>query len=784
MIQILGLREFIDKTTGEVRLYDSHFKNNWRVASVKELFANIDQHIQQIPETLRWNLFYTVSTCEEAKGRKFVQQDVLPIDIDGMDTENLEAYIKVVLDVLSLERDKVGIVASGNGLHFLIGLREPITDVSYFKTNRVYYRALCGRINQALYEAGLRGGADPSVFSAARLLRLPLTTNCKKDKKDSLCTLLNGNIEPSDVDLVTLSDLPRLFEGDSVHPNAFKRFPDPDTDAVLDGCSFLKHCKDNQDTVSEPEWYAMMSVVGRLADGDKLVHEFSDKHGAYHPDAVDLKIEHALEASGPRTCDNISSMYDGCKSCPHYNKITSPIQIVGENYVKTIDTGFYNIVIKNGVAVKGKPNYDDLVKYYGQQQPYMTLVGTHETYKYNNTHWEVVDNSLLHSFAESMFKPSPNNSMCKEFEGKIKRRNLKQADFTLAQGKLNFNNGVLDIESMRLGEHNEDQGFTYVIPYNYSSSSDGCPTFDKFMADVTCNDSAICNLLMEYMGYCMSGTDPKLVQKCAVLHGSGSNGKSVLIQLMRELVGPENCSAVGMNNITKETGRYALVNKLFNVTDETPTDAFLASSDFKSIVSGDTVEIRKLYANPMTWKATTKLMFACNELPYTNDFSHGLYRRLIIVPFKNVFSDEKGNLDPHILDKLLVERGAILNKLLLAFKTLKARKYKFEKPAAVLQEMQEYKEMGDTVLRFTNDMCDSQGESAANQISLDMAYRCYIAWSEEIRSKPVKYGTFSRRFGVCVSDVLPRVSKERIRDGNRRVTMYKGMTISANAIQI
>ena len=61
MIQILGLRQFTDKETGEVKLYDSHFNNGWRAPSVQELFTNLDSYIEQIPEDQRWNMFYTVN---------------------------------------------------------------------------------------------------------------------------------------------------------------------------------------------------------------------------------------------------------------------------------------------------------------------------------------------------------------------------------------------------------------------------------------------------------------------------------------------------------------------------------------------------------------------------------------------------------------------------------------------------------------------------------------------------------------------------------------------------
>jgi P4 family phage/plasmid primase-like protien len=779
MIQILGLREFVDKKTGEVKLYDSHFNNGWRAPSVSELFANLDQYIEQIPEDQRWNMFYTLARCEEKKGRIFLEQNILPIDIDGIEHGTEDKITECVLSLLKIPKDKVGVVYSGNGIHILIQLPTSFTDVEYFKTNKVYYKALCGRINQALYDAGIKGSADTTAFSRARIFRLPKTANKKPNKPETRCVLINGNIEPLNVDLVTLADLPRVSEGDHVHPNAFKRFPNPDSNAVQTKCPFLVHCKENPNNISEPQWYAMMSIVGRLEDGDKLVHEYSKGYDFYHPDQTDFKLEHALEAAGPRTCENIDSLWDGCRTCPHFCKITSPIQLVGEDFIRTKETGFYDVKVKQGVVVKDKPNYDDLTKFFEQQQPFFTEYESESTYIYNGKYWEEIPRLKLYGFAETHFDPSPSRSMCQEFEAKVKRSNMRTADFTNMQGMLNFENGVLDLETFTLGKHSPDYGFTYVIPYDYEEGKE-CPRFDKFMMEVTENDEEIAKLLLEYMGYCISGTDPKLVQLCAILYGGGGNGKSVLLEVLRSLIGPQNCSAVGMKSITKDTGRYPMMYKTVNISDETPTSGFLESSDFKALVSGDTVEVRRLYHNPVMWRCTTKLLFACNELPFTADFSQGLFRRLLIIPFNARFSHEKGNLDPFIVDKLLAERSGILHKVLSAFKDLKAREYKFIVPEKISDTKEDYEYMGDSVLQFVSEECFVK---EGNKVTMRLAYRVYVSWCQDVNIKPVTYNSFARAFKNRLNKVHPKnlVWDVRRDVGTKKERIFTNLAIGSEA---
>lgn len=754
-------------------MFDAFHEKGWRAENIYELMKDPAKYLEQVPESERWNLFYTVGNCTEEK-RKFLRQDVLPIDIDGIVHGEEDKIVDVVCAELKLPKDKLGIVYSGNGIHILIGLKTPITDASYIRANKPYYKALCGRINIALYEAGIQGKADPVVFSEARLLRMPFTENIKEGKATRTCSLINGNLEPLDVDLFALSDLPSIDEGEHIHPRALIRLPKPDTRAVQEQCNFLTRCRTQQETVSEPEWYAMLSIVGRLENGDRLVHEYSKNYSGYNEKVTDDKLAHALEASGPRTCSNISAMHEGCQSCPHFGKITSPIQLIGEDTIRTLETGFYNIVIKDGVPKQGKPNYDDLVKYFEKQHQFVSVEGTNNILIWTGTHWAEMDTKRIHAFAEEHFDPTPSNSMCMEFQSKLQRKNLRADDFTIVQGKLNFQNGVLDLESGELEPHSPRFGFTYTIPYDYAPTGQ-CPTFEKFLGEITCEDDELAKLLTEYMGYCLSGADPSLVQKCAVLYGDGANGKSVLLQLMRELVGTVNCTSISIPSFSKDNYRYQLRHKMFNVSDEAPTDSFVNSSIFKAIVSGDTIEVRKLYADPVMWKCTTKLMFACNDLPFTGDFTHGMFRRLIIIPFRATFNGNKR--DPFILNKLLEEKSDIFAYCLRRYKELQARSYQFTESKESISELTDFIEDSDYVARFVDEMCETTTKDDFMQVQ--QVFNLFCLWCDDNRVRPITYEKFTKRFKKRVTTKYPKVEWSRPRTEGQRITGYKYLQINA-----
>ena len=103
-------------------------------------------------------------------------------------------------------------------------------------------------------------------------------------------------------------------------------FPPATLGKIKVGCKFIKHCEADAATLSEPEWYAMLSITARCKNGTKLSHRLSEPHPQYSPDETAAKIEHALRDTGPLTCAKIKKLSpDSCGKCQHYGKIKSPI---------------------------------------------------------------------------------------------------------------------------------------------------------------------------------------------------------------------------------------------------------------------------------------------------------------------------------------------------------------------------------------------------------------------------------------------------------------------------
>jgi phage/plasmid-associated DNA primase len=133
-------------------------------------------------------------------------------------------------------------------------------------------------------------------------------------------------------------------------------------------------------------------------------------------------------------------------------------------------------------------------------------------------------------------------------------------------------------------------------------------------------------------------------------------------------------------------------------------------------------------------------------------------RRLILIPFNATFSHELGNLDPHILEKLLAERSDIILDVLEAFKGVIERGYKFTESRAVKEELEGYNELSDSVARFTAASCVHK---PGNKITTDIAYRCYVSWTDDLRLKPTSYQRFAKTFYKHLKNVVPQAERYR-----------------------
>lgn len=264
---------------------------------------------------------------------------------------------------------------------------------------------------------------------------------------------------------------------------------------------------------------------------------------------------------------------------------------------------------------------------------------------------------------------------------------------------VNFANGTLEIKRngrRRFRPHCREDYFRYVLPYNYDKQAQ-CPRFLQFLDEVL-PDSSTHTTILEFIAYCLV---PWLkLEKILALLGTGSNGKSVLLDVIKQLFGMYNVAYESLADLTtNECHRANIEGRLVNVSTE--NEGHINSAIFKTLASGEPCSCRLYYSQPYTMTRYAKLLFAFNDMPRINS-GYGSMRRWLLIKFNVRITEEQA--DTELNDKLAEELPGIMNLVLDVLPGLLERK-KFSKSEAVEKANKELEFRNNPVQQFVMNRC-------------------------------------------------------------------------------
>jgi hypothetical protein len=191
------------------------------------------------------------------------------------------------------------IVASGGGYHLYWKFKEPYTlaEVDVIEN-----------LNHSLAQYW---GGDHNACDASRILRVPGTFNHKYSPKREVKIILQNGSEYISDDFEFLPPYERQIESDN---KGFLEKATKEIESIM-ACGFMQYCKENARVLSEPAWYAMITQLARLHGGRDYIHSLSKPYSTYSIKETDEKILHAVNDTGPITCQRIKQLWDCGKNC-------------------------------------------------------------------------------------------------------------------------------------------------------------------------------------------------------------------------------------------------------------------------------------------------------------------------------------------------------------------------------------------------------------------------------------------------------------------------------------
>lgn len=319
------------------------------------------------------------------------------------------------------------------------------------------------------------------------------------------------------------------------------------------------------------------------------------------------------------------------------------------------------------------------------------------------------------------------------------RENTEAAEANL----IAFRNGLYNVYDDTFVPFSSEHVITNRIDWDYNPHAYYQMT-DEVLNNIACNDSSIRALLEEIIGYCFFRKNE--LGKSFILTGSGSNGKSTYLNMLKRLFGKRNASSLSLKKLGERFKPTMLYRKLANIGDDI-SDAFVADTeDFKKIVTGETIEGEYKGKDSFEFDPYCKLIFSANSIPRLGKGrdNSALMRRLVIVPFNANFDVNDKDFKPFIGDDLKNQESMeyLIQVGIQGLKRVLINR-KFTLSEKVKQELEEFEITNNPVLGFFKE-CEIEGIQIENEVT-NQVYRKYHEYCLANNLTAMSSGEFSKQ---------------------------------------
>ena len=314
---------------------------------------------------------------------------------------------------------------------------------------------------------------------------------------------------------------------------------------------------------------------------------------------------------------------------------------------------------------------------------------------------------------------------------------------------INFKNGIVDIKEHnyeRLKEATPNYFITHQIPHNFGKAEDinlsdeeliersyDTPIIDELFSSWV-KPSEV-TMMLEIIAYCLYTDYP--IHRLFCFCGSGLNGKSTYLNLIKNYIGEDNCTSVELDEMIENRFTVTkLHKKLVCTMGETNFAEISKTSKLKKLTGQDMVGFEYKNKTPFDDVNYAKIIIATNNLPPTTDKTIGFYRRWLIIDFNNTFTEEEDvllRIKEEEYERLGLRLVSILRDL------LKVRAFTNE--GTIEDRMKKFEEHSNYFEKFFTEFIDEEPDG---NISKKIFREKFTDWCKENRHRIMSDVTISK----------------------------------------
>ncbi|MDE1971161.1 MAG: PriCT-2 domain-containing protein [Patescibacteria group bacterium] len=300
-------------------------------------------------------------------------------------------------------------------------------------------------------------------------------------------------------------------------------------------------------------------------------------------------------------------------------------------------------------------------------------------------------------------------------------------------------NGAVDLRTGEFIEPNPELRITTITDTEYRPNAKAT-LFEKTVSDAFFGDAEMVSFFQRLIGYSILGkpTEDFIV----IPFGSGSNGKSTIFNAIRAALGDHARTAnvdtfVTNGNAASAGGAREDVLRLrgsrFVTVSEPEEGAELRESLIKAMTGGEAIPARGLYSRTTTEVVPSWTVFMpTNHKPIVKGDDHGIWRRLLMIPFtRNYDHDLTVVKDLNLAEKLLLEAPGILAWAVRG--AIEYQRIGLCPPASVRASREAYKVDMDLLAEWLDECCEVSKEHLETNAKIWASWEAFAKAKGELR---------------------------------------------------
>lgn len=319
--------------------------------------------------------------------------------------------------------------------------------------------------------------------------------------------------------------------------------------------------------------------------------------------------------------------------------------------------------------------------------------------------WSIIDEvDILNLIEEKMtlFGATVKSGVKSNYLEAFKRVGRQRMPEDASELWIQFKDKIHNLKTGEIHEATPDFFLTNPIPHECITGKE-TPFIDECFESWVGKDNVL--LLKEIIAFCMM---PKyFLHRIFCFIGSGRNGKSTYLDLVRRCIGDINCCSSDLDDIMGNRFEVAkLYKKLVCMMGETNFNTMGKTSKLKKLCGGDIIGFEFKNKNPFDAVNYAKLLISTNGLPQTTDKTEGFYRRWVLIDFPNKFSEKRD-----ILSEVPPEEYAALCGQCIEIAQRLYKERQFTNEGTIKDRMERYEAHSNPLNKFIKEYCSEDGDS-------------------------------------------------------------------------